>query len=441
MSKEHDTSHIYEPEAENPLTIEQRIAALGDDYEPSETPLNTNQIAVMAGATYEDVRYFLQTLEVEPINPDDRIKLYPTYVFPIVKDEFDKRLKIKSVQETETPVTIEQRILALGQDYEPTDEPLNQQQIAFILGVDHAIVKRIIRNIGIKPIDPNAEQLLYPEYTLSLVGEELAWKREYDKLDPFLRVPAIAEFSARSKGWTRKFCEAQTVRRKRDPENSNWTLYPRTICKTIREINLRTPTEGDMVTLSALVNATGFDRDWIERKLNNWGIQGEDRRATLTGRVFTHYPPNIIPRLTDSHDSRPAAGGDWVTVERMVNELGEDDKWVKRRAEAHKNSAELRQDDHGVSRTHYPPSVMASLRAESETKAKYPQAEEFMVVTGIAKQIGKSQGWTKKKIEQLIDDHEIAPEIRIDGRGKPAPHFSPRVVERLIELSRQELGI
>lgn len=134
--------------------------------------------------------------------------------------------------------------------------------------------------------------------------------------------------------------------------------------------------------------------------------------------------------LLNAHKARPKAGGEWFTVERISKELGESYKWVKRRVAEHADLAEERQDDHGVPRVHYPPSIIASLREEKRERDAYPAAEDHLVISGIAKALGKSLVWVKKNLPQT----EIAPEIRLDGKGRPAPHYPPQVVEHLRDM-------
>lgn len=340
------------------------------------------------------------------------------------------------------PQMLQNRIVMIGADFELTHDRMNPESIAALLGTYRRQVLKIARDVGLiedpelaSNIDKGSmEGLTFPGYAFSIIKEEYDWLNEYRKLDKHMSIGEIAKFSARSYGWTRNYIQENRPRRIRGNNKSAY-LYHRGVLKDIRIINIEVPLDGDWLTIGAITERVAHDREWIENRIEELGVSCEERRSVLTGRVFDHYPSGIIDKFIEIDENGPVMAGDWTTVERISTAIpGHSYKWVQSRLEEYKQFAEIRIDDQGVSRTHFPPSVFREVMKEDEKLKNTPFSGEYITLTELARSIGKSRGWTTKRLAKTA----LSKEVRLDKKGRPGLHYSPDSVEKLQAIRQSE---
>lgn len=273
---------------------------------------------------------------------------------------------------------------------------------------------------------------LYSQLILELMRDERQWQEHYKSLPSHVSAYVIAESIGRSYGWTRKTLDELGIKYKISKDERKSFLFPKSSAKRLREIDLATPIDDGWITLGAISKATGKDREWIERRLSNEGIHGEPRRNVISGRVFAHYPPYSIEAIAQIAQERPHFGGEWLTAYRISCLIPEkSETWVYKILNTEFSEiGEVRQDDSGVDRVHYPPEVFTNLQNRAQELSKIKQSGNYLTKSDIERKLGKSGLWVANRLNAI----GFVPETRIDKVGNARPHYPPSVVNKLTNL-------
>lgn len=135
---------------------------------------------------------------------------------------------------------------------------------------------------------------------------------------------------------------------------------------------------------------------------------------------FTDGPFVSVQKLVTSF--YPPAG-DWMNAYQLATLTDKSVRWVEYRLERDGAQGEARMSLTGP-RVHYPPAVAEKLKLEADGLIP---AEGWKTLKGIAREVGRGQGW----VEKVIDRLGLVAEDRIDNAGRVWPHFSPEDVERI----------
>jgi hypothetical protein len=251
-------------------------------------------------------------------------------------------------------------------------------QLAEAVGKYDRWVYRMVNELGI----PSQERMIdgqvaavYPPFTLGILQEELSWREAFRSLPPHLSLTAIAEYTGRSRDWTRKTLGeigAEPIKQTR-----GGGVYRKGVLKSLRRINMAVPLDDGWQTIGQLLEYGDFDRPSLIRLLADAGLGPERRRSTLTGRVGDHYPPDSLsiiknggrPRIvnslilsTEQQRQWPLAE-DYLRAGTLGRALGRSGKWVLRATAALDIKPEKRRDDVGRVRDDYfSPSTLDRLR-------------------------------------------------------------------------------
>lgn len=312
-------------------------------------------------------------------------------------------------------------------------EWINAKAIAEEIGIYDRWVYRTVNDFGIQSevrISDGVEIAMYPPWTVDILREELHWREHLRELPEELNVGEIAENIGRSYGWTRKTLEkidAKPVRKKVP------VRYGKRYLKELRYISMAVPLDDGWYNLRQLVELTGQDREWIERRISEAGCMSMDRRSALTGRVHEYFPPEALSIITNAMAERATAAGEWMTVSGMAKRIGRNEKWVSSRVGRYEESSAMRQDDMGVTRTHYPPSVFFELEAESERNKQLPVRGDHLNIHEVARLAGHGTEWAKHRLPKI----GIEPELRKDRKGRAQLCYPPSTVQLLIDYEKE----
>lgn len=314
-------------------------------------------------------------------------------------------------------------------------EWVNTKTIAADIGTYDRWVYRAVRELGIqsetKMVD-GVELAAYPHWTIDILRDELHWREHLRELPDELTVSDMAESLGRSFGWTQKRLEeieAKPVRK------SGPAKYGKRFLKELRHVSMAVPLDEGWYNLRQIVELTGQDREWIERRILEAGYEPMERRSALTGKIHDYFPRKVLDVVTSAMVERAAAAGEWMTINGMAKRLGRNDKWVNVRINAYIEAGEMRQDDMGVTRAHYPPSVFHDLSAESEHLKQLPERGDYLNVHEVARLAGHGTAWAEKILTQL----SIEPELRKDGKGRAQRSYPPSTVQLLIDYEQENL--
>jgi hypothetical protein len=335
-------------------------------------------------------------------------------------------------------VPLENRIAYLAIDGDPINEWMSPTTIADLVGTNIYWVRRTAKRFGIETKSDesmvhNARSYeLYPPLTFELLNDEYLWRKSYLQLDKYIGSAEIAEFIGRSIGWTKKTLESMGVKGQTTKHDSRKFIgYPKTVVKELRDINLYTPLDNGWFTVLGLVETTGCDREWVERRLMEAGIESEERRSGLSGRIFDYYPPSAIETIGKAVENRPKAAGEWLTARAMAEVVPLSYTWVNKRLdEKYQEVGELRQDDQRVSRDHYPPAVLTELIAEAEKRLECQPVGDYLPISVVARKVGHHVLWVTNRLA-FIDSKA---EPRVDGQGRMLDCYPLEAVDELLDL-------
>jgi hypothetical protein len=295
-------------------------------------------------------------------------------------------------------------------------------------------VRRIAEELGIDQkvkIIKGKERDYYPPYAQVVITEEIWWKRTYRSLPTYLGVSHIAENIGRSYGYTQKLLRQFDIRPTRmvwRGETQYVPRYHKRALNTLREYNMTIPFDDTHYNLKQLELITGEDREWIERRLAEAGIEPETRRNGINGHSLTYYPSDSLKVLKEAAENRPSNGDDWLTAYAIEAIVGKSDSWVKLRLNKYANVAKSKLDANRVPRLHYPTDVLTALINEVDAIEDVPETEDFQSTHQLAKALGKSMLW----VENRIGPFSELGELRKDKKGRLHTRYPREVYDQLV---------
>lgn len=299
---------------------------------------------------------------------------------------------------------------------------------------------REVKALGIESkttIYNGREMPCYPIGTLTIL-RAIFEQREAEKLLPeYMSIGEIADALGKSYGWTDAAIKRHGFRAGKFEQRHAFRtrLYNKRVYRTLRDEVKQHPVAETGYNLTQLVIITGFDREWIENRLEEAGVQIELRQSPLTGKVLEFYDESVVDLLRGIPSYQDA--GDWLTAEAIIKILGKSVNWtmVRLRLPRFAGQAEYRLDSQRVPRMHYPPQALAELQAEVDAAEQYREAGDWILVYEIAKRAGRSKLWVQNRLKLLPD----LGEPRRDGKNRVKVHYPPEIVERLLTETPDDL--
>jgi len=160
--------------------------------------------------------------------------------------------------------------------------------------------------------------------------------------------------------------EAQIAQNIDDVHATQTEYHPKTVAQEslydVQPVQKRkrefTNTKESRVTLDDLREACGFSDTWIHGVLNAAGISGYEEQLPNQERQVS-YPLLALQSIYEAAHKRPKYGGDWCTVSRILRESEAPKSLIMGILE--KYTPEMRQDDNGIARVHYPPEAVKEI--------------------------------------------------------------------------------
>lgn len=314
---------------------------------------------------------------------------------------------VSSVERVIVDIPIEARLSFAELDAEHT-EWRHAAKIAEEIGTYDKKITRIAEDLQLpterRVFEVNGQEaIFYPPYTGALIREEIRWREDYRSLPSLIPKSVIVESVGRSYGWTTNTLDEYGYK----PNKAG--LYPKTALRFIRHISMSVPLDEGWYNVRQLVDYTGLDREWVERRLNDHGVASQQRRSTLTGKILNFYPPDSLDLVMEAAAIRAKPGGEWLTVNAIAGKIDKNYKWVERRLQQHSHLAVGKLDDQGVERKHFAPSIVEMLREESGRQKKLPDGTEYLSVHKLARRMGHATAWAQQILFELGEE---ATEVR-----------------------------
>lgn len=205
--------------------------------------------------------------------------------------------------------------------------------------------------------------------------------------------------------------------------------YPSGCLDVLKKAAESRPSQGgDWLTAHAIKDIVGKSTNWVGLRLRNYTDAARYRLDTR--RVpRLHYPIEVLVALIDEADTIETApkAEDYLSTSQLAIALGKSQLWVENRIGQFDELAEIRKDAKGRLNARYPPYVLEKLSEELKTIMSYPEAEGYLTISGLAKAIGRTEYWVKRRIARLA----IHGETRRDGNNVPREHYHPDVTDEL----------
>lgn len=186
----------------------------------------------------------------------------------------------------------------------------------------------------------------------------------------------LASLVGKSHQWVSKQLEDLSIKpiKRRDATGRVSNFYALEVISLVEELCIEYPPPGDWLTVYAISKQLGADWTWVENTIKNLNISGELRQIPPFEKLAMHFPSDTLGILRTIYTQYPPAAG-WITAHALVAATGKSHNWVKLRLTGEKN--EIRKDEHGVPRKHFPPKVLSDLKSRiaEDNRGKRPRAK------------------------------------------------------------------
>jgi hypothetical protein len=333
----------------------------------------------------------------------------------------------KSGEITNAEIPLEARI-SFADFLGDHSEWMNATAIAEMLGTYDNRISRMVDTLNIpseRRTGANGKEIaFYPPYTAAVLSEEIVWRAAYRELPSLISLQTIQEHVGRSYGWTQKVISELGA------QADKMSRYPKATLAEVRRISMAVPLDDGWYNLGQLTRYTSADREWVERRLGEIGILPESRRSSLTGKILLFYPPESVGELMKAIESRAQPGGEWLTAHAITERVDRSYNWVRARLQEHSSLAVKKQDDQGVTRSHYSPNIVSILAEESKRLRALPERDEHLNVHEVARRLGHATAWAVK----ILDKMGIEPEETKDRLGRRQKSYDIAVLDQIREF-------
>lgn len=335
----------------------------------------------------------------------------------------------------DTPVPLENRIELLSAYVLPTAKIHTLSQLVKKLEITPRSVHELSQALGIEFKEAADGTEEYPLFTYELLEEELAWDEIIAEQDDYVSAEMISRIVGRDVRWVKyRANELAVFPSHQMTATKRMSLaYPKSLIAQLRHVMLHTPAAGEWSSIAELAEEVGKDREWVVKRLQDSGIESQERIGRLNHNSNPHYPPMASEYLLECLQVENNLAGSWVTAAYIEHSVGRTSHWVSARLASYYQVKELRLDDTMKRTWHYPPEVLKALKAESEQEMAVQAAEEFMTVKALAQKLGRSVLWVRNRVAEI----EATPEIRRNRSNRSYEYYSPDVLEELTRINEQ----
>lgn len=367
----------------------------------------------------------------------NNVKIYNNMSPKIVIDSYIPK---HSVSEPSIVIPFENRISHIlpKLDHEPSSEWIQSAEIAKAIGARSITIREMADKLGIEHTRRKAPGVsyditYYPPLSTEVIRDEINWQVRYENADDYLNYAQIADVIEKHEKWVSINIKQTGIEpRDKRPGDHNAKFFPKKAALRLREMILSTPLDNDWVNITDLEGILKSDPVTIRGVLEVLGINGEDRRAAQSGRIFTYYPPDTVEEVKRYHEQMTA--GDWLTANAIVDKIAptRSEEWVSARLSLEEYKLEGRQmlDVNGAKRIHFPPSVFNRLLKEMSELDSYKKAGDYVTVNKIAKELGHYASWVTLRLPHVKSKGEP----RISIRNRVLEHFPPEIIDELRAL-------
>ena|GEM_PF-7012477 len=217
-------------------------------------------------------------------------------------------------------------------------------------------------SIGGERVD-GCDAMIYSSLSLEIIRSELQWQECYNSTNN--RLSAYAAAKILGQGHTDLFVNktAQLLGIKKSKIDKR---YDKSLLERIRAYERQFKQHEGWLSSAALTKMAGYRNPaWAEKRLKFLGYGYEpEQRWSRRGRLSNLYPPEAIELLREGERNR-TRGGEMMTAYMIsmiiLEKTGLNFAWVGNRLKQYSDISELRDDDEGRTRTHYPHSVLTNL--------------------------------------------------------------------------------
>lgn len=265
-------------------------------------------------------------------------------------------------------VLISLRALRNAEYQTPDDGWLHLGQIHQRLAVDWYWARRRLKaydHLGRPGINGSSKSsVYYPPAIVEALEQQRLEFEAIPKAGGYMTITQIARAINRSTIWTRRQLELidfMPVQRK-DSMDRVRGHYPPDAAALLAEIVNQYPPGEDWITATGAATQLGACKQWVRAQIAALSIEGELRVHRQSHHIRMHYPPSTVQRLLPLIETYPSADG-WLTTTQLKTTLGWSFHRVAKALKELGHAGEMRLDRRNIGRKHYPPTVLAELRA------------------------------------------------------------------------------
>lgn len=289
-------------------------------------------------------------------------------------------------------------------------------------------IEKIIDVLGIEgTYDEEFDDIVYPPLTFELVASEYSWCELVSLMDNHLTPQVMGELLNRDYRYVTKVAKSLGYRMKDGK-------FRKIALADIRDMERTMKYSEDWLTLRALSELSSMDREWVKNRLDDAGIIPEKRRSTQSGIFLKYYPPETLDYIKQCIKEIPKYGEDWYSCTRICEEVRKSRNWVLPRLSQYDSLAEIRQDDMGVGRLHYPKDVFEALLAEAEITRSGVMGDGWLTVNQVADLLSIDPKSVKRKLDKV----GIFPEKRETNTGATTYHYNPNELTIFLSSALRE---
>ncbi len=320
-------------------------------------------------------------------------------------------------------------------DYQNLPQEVGTTQISISINRHRATTTGLIRDLGLEPsLYVEAFGRKDAKYDKSVIRELRKYiESQSPPAEDWLNLHQLTLMSGEDRGWIeRRLAEAgiESEARRSGITGHSLTHYPAKCLEVLKQATEDRPAQGDdWLTAQAIEKIVGKSSNWIRLRLEEYRGLAEPR-LDEQGVPRLHYPADALTGLIDEADTIEATleSEGYLSIPQMSEALGKSPSWVENRMEPFSELGESRRDKRGRLHAKYPEEVLDQLATELEYIMSYPEAEDFLTISGLARAIGRSGGWVKKQIDGL----GVNGDTRRDGAGRLREHYHPDISQILV---------
>ncbi len=258
--------------------------------------------------------------------------------------------------------------------YQPARDWLSVGQIYSRVGRSYKWVKARIESLPF----PNEKRIcrggVFRCYPLAVIPELVRMSAESKGANGWITMGYMTQELGRSRLWIGSRLDQmnQPGEERANKANRVTRHWPPWVLPILKGLSNKYLERGDWLSAHSIAVILGKDYLWVRARLKG-RTDGELRRIPGSGKIFIHYPPEIVDELRPEVN-RLVEAGDWLTTCELSRRVGKSLTWVLNRIRGKRRQKRVAGNNRPE--WHYPPEVLQDLieRRAEDARGQTPPA-------------------------------------------------------------------